>query len=133
MTTSEIKKLFISLTISAFNSSNNANLDARYFSIVCLPVDPSSNADLLYLVYTPSLVDNHYFYLHTTIGDSTMLHVFTYHGGSNNIKEYTTDFSIDRNQFTLNQLEAVCLPEDVLVTENLISVVTEEGFEIEIM
>jgi hypothetical protein len=133
MTTSEIKKLFISLTISAFNSSNNANIDASYFSIVCLPVDHSSNADLLYLVYTPSLVDNYYFYLHTTIGDSTMLHAFTYHAGGNNIKEYTTDFIIDRNQFTLNQLEAVCLPEDVLVTENSISVVTEEGFEIEIM
>jgi hypothetical protein len=133
MTTSEIKKLFINLTISTFNSSNDSNLDARYFSIVCLPVDPNSNADILYLVYSPTLIYKHYFYLHTCIGDYTALHEFTYNSGDDNIIEYTADFIVDRDQFTLNQLEAVCSQENVLVTENSTPVVTEESIEIEIM
>jgi hypothetical protein len=133
MATSEIKKLFIDLTISAFNSSNNTNLDPRYFSITCLPVDSNTNADLLFMVYTTTLAENHYFYLYTSFGDSTMLNNFTYHSGDDNTAgRYTVDFIIDRNQFTSNQLESVCTPVDVLVTENAISIVTDEGFEIEI-
>jgi hypothetical protein len=126
----DIRTTIIKAVLSGYYDETGVMLDYRKFTIRCLEND--GDADLLFVMEQQALDDELTFLLYTTFGDYLLVTGFSLHQNSARGRGYTVDLVMSRSVFSENDLAALCVEENLLVTDTGGCLVTEDGVTIRV-